>query len=311
MTSRLPMKSVDLTVRLAGLRLKNPVIAASGTYGYGTEYQRLAPASDFGAIITKTVTLAPRAGNPPPRLCETPSGMLNAIGLANVGIDAFLRDKLPPLRRAGTVVIANIAGNTVAEYVQLARRLDEAPGIAAIEVNISCPNVKHGGVAFGIDPRVAAALTRSVKKATKLPVIVKLSPNVSDIAAVAWAVARAGADALSLINTLYGMAIDIKRRRPALGNVTGGLSGPAIRPVALYHVYKVCQAVDLPVIGLGGISTAEDAVAFLLAGARAVQVGTATFVDPGAARAISAGLARYCREHGFRKVSDISGALQQ
>ena len=166
-------------------------------------------------------------------------------------------------------------------------------------------------MAFGIDPRVAAALTRSVKKATKLPVIVKLSPNVSDIAAVAWAVARAGADALSLINTLYGMAIDIKRRRPALGNVTGGLSGPAIRPVALYHVYKVCQAVDLPVIGLGGISTAEDAVAFLLAGARAVQVGTATFVDPGAARAITAGLARYCREHGFRKVSDISGALQQ
>ena len=311
MTRRKTAAGIDLAVSFAGLRLKNPVIAASGTYGYGTEYRRLAPAAEFGAIITKTVTLAPREGNVPPRLCETASGMLNAIGLANVGIDAFLRDKLPELQDCGTVVIANIAGNSVAEYAQLARRLDGEPGIAAIEVNISCPNVQHGGISFGTDPRVAAMLTKRVKQATKLPVIVKLSPNVSDIAAVARAVADAGADALSLINTLYGMAIDSVRRKPVLGNITGGLSGPAIKPVALYSVYKVCQAVDLPVIGIGGIRTAADAAEFMLAGARAVQVGTATFVDPGAVRAITKGLKTYCREHGFRKASDISGALQR
>ncbi|HTY07707.1 MAG TPA: dihydroorotate dehydrogenase [Candidatus Edwardsbacteria bacterium] len=305
------MKPVDLAVRVCGLRLKNPVIAASGTYGYGAEYRRLAPPADFGAIITKTVTLAPRAGNPPPRVFETASGMINAIGLANVGVEAFLRDKLPGLRRCGALVIANIAGNTADEYARLARRLDGAPGIAAIEVNISCPNVRHGGVAFGTDPRVAASLTRKVKKAAKLPVIVKLSPNVSDIAAIARAVEDAGADALSLINTLYGMAIDSRRRRPVLGNVTGGLSGPAIKPVALYCVHQVCQAVKLPVIGIGGIRSAEDAAEFMLAGACAVQVGTATFADPGAARAIARGLAAYCREHGFGKASDITGALHK
>ncbi|MDI6739085.1 MAG: dihydroorotate dehydrogenase [Candidatus Edwardsbacteria bacterium] len=312
---------IDLSASFAGLRLKNPVIAASGTFGYGTEYEKLIPARAFGAIVTKTITLAPRAGNAPPRLCETPSGMLNSIGLANVGVDAFLKEKLPALENSGAVVIANIAGDTVDEYVALARRLSRAPFLSALEINISCPNVSHGGVparrsvfrhagvAFGADPRVAAALTRAVKKAAKLPVIVKLSPNVSDIAAIARAVASAGADALSLINTLYGMAIDIERQRPALGNVTGGLSGPAVKPVALYNVFKACQAVKIPVIGLGGIATASDAIEFLLAGAVAVQIGTATFVDPRTVRAINDGIADYCRAHGLSRAAEITGGL--
>ncbi|MCU0607053.1 MAG: dihydroorotate dehydrogenase [Candidatus Edwardsbacteria bacterium] len=300
--------AIDLSVSFAGLRLKNPVIAASGTFGYGTEYRGLAAA--FGAIVTKTVTAAPRAGNAPPRLCETRSGMLNSIGLANVGIEAFLRDKLPALAGCGTVVIANIAGNDVAEYGALARRLDDAPGVAAIEVNISCPNVKQGGAAFGADPAAAAAVTRAVKRATALPVIVKLSPNVSDIAPVARAVAAAGADALSLINTLFGMRIDIERRRPSLGNVTGGLSGPAIMPVALYHVHRACRAVGIPVIGLGGIATAADAVEFMLAGAAAVQIGTATFVDPAAVRSVARGIAGYCRRQGLSRAAEITGGLR-
>lgn len=300
--------TIDLSVTIAGLRLKNPVIAASGTFGYGTEYRGLAAA--FGAIITKTVTMAPRPGNPPPRLYETRSGMLNSIGLANVGIDAFLRDKLPALAGCGTVVIANIAGNDAGEYGALARRLDGAPGIAAIEVNISCPNVKQGGAAFGSDPAAAAAVTRAVRRATSLPVIVKLSPNVSDIAPVAQAVAAAGADALSLINTLFGMRIDIERRRPMLGNVTGGLSGPAIMPVALYHVHRACRAVAIPVIGLGGIATAADAVEFMLAGAAAVQIGTATFVDPAAVRSVARGIAGYCRRHGLSRAAQVTGGLQ-
>lgn len=310
MTRPLKRTAIDLAVTFAGLRLKNPVIAASGTFGYGTEYQRLIPAAAFGAIVTKTITLAPRAGNPPPRLCETPSGMLNAIGLANVGVDAFLRDKLPALAGCGTVVIANIAGNTTDEYISLALRLDGAPGISAIEVNISCPNVRHGGVAFGTDPRVAATLTRKVRKATKLPLIVKLTPNVSDIAAVARAVESAGADALSLINTLYGMRIDIERRRPMLGNATGGLSGPAIRPVALYNVFKACQAVTIPVIGLGGIAAAPDAIEFLLAGAVAVQIGTATFIEPATVRDITSGIADYCRRLGLTRAGQITGGLK-
>lgn len=299
---------IDLSVAFAGLRLKNPVIAASGTFGYGTEYGQAASA--FGAIVTKTVTLAPRPGNPPPRLWETPSGMLNSIGLANVGSDAFIREKLPALARCGTTVIANIAGDTVDEYAELARRLDGAPGVAAIEVNISCPNVRHGGAAFGADPRIAARLTSGIRRATALPVIVKLSPNVADIAAVARPVADAGADALSLINTVFGMGIDAERRVPRLGNATGGLSGPAIKPVALYHVYRACQAVSIPVIGLGGIASATDAVEFMLAGAAAVQIGTATFIDPAAVRAITRGIAGYCRRHGFVRAAQITGGLK-
>lgn len=308
MTERKPAR-IDLSVRLCGLRLKNPVMAASGTFGYGTEYRGLCPPSDFGAVITKTVTLEPREGNPPPRLCETPAGMLNSIGLANVGIERFLSEKLPPLRRSGTVIIANIAGRTVDEYAKLASLLDAAPGVSAIEVNISCPNVARGGIAFGADAGSAARVTSAVRRSCRKPVIVKLSPNVADMAPIAKAVARAGADGLSLINTLYGMSIDTVKRRPILGNVTGGLSGPAIRPVALYHVYRVSRAVHIPVIGLGGIMDADDAAQFMLAGAAAVQIGTANFASPGSARRIVAGLASYCRRQGLTAVREITGWL--
>lgn len=308
MTERKPAR-IDLSVRLCGLRLKNPVMAASGTFGYGTEYRGLCPPSDFGAVITKTVTLEPREGNPPPRLCETPAGMLNSIGLANVGIERFLSEKLPPLRRSGTVIIANIAGRTVDEYAKLASLLDAAPGVSAIEVNISCPNVARGGIAFGADVGSAARVTSAVRRSCRKPVIVKLSPNVADMAPIAKAVARAGADGLSLINTLYGMSIDTVKRRPILGNVTGGLSGPAIRPVALYHVHRVSRAVHIPVIGLGGIMDADDAAQFMLAGAAAVQIGTANFASPGSARRIVAGLASYCRRQGLTAVREITGWL--
>jgi dihydroorotate dehydrogenase (NAD+) catalytic subunit len=300
-----------MSVELAGLKLKNPVLAASGTFGYGTEYGRLADPRKFGAVITKTITLAPRAGNKPPRVYETASGMLNSIGLANVGAEAFLRNKLPRIARKDVVVIANIAGSSMEEYVELARRLNGEKRIAALELNVSCPNVKEGGVAFGSDPSTAARLTGLVKKAYRKPLIVKLSPNVADIAAMARAVEDSGADAVSLINTLYGMAVDARKQRPVLGNITGGLSGPAIKPVALYNVYKACRAISIPVIGLGGIVTAEDAVEFMLAGASAVQIGTANFVDPGSIGNIVRGMAEYCRFHGYSSVSDITGELKK
>jgi dihydroorotate dehydrogenase (NAD+) catalytic subunit len=301
--------TVDLSVEIAGIKMKNPVLAASGTFGYGTEYLPLVAPSDFGAVITKTVTLLPRAGNIPPRVYETPGGMLNSIGLANVGAEKFLAEKLPELLSHHPVVIVNIAGSTMEEYIELAGMLDGRPGIAGIELNISCPNVKQGGVAFGSDPIQAARLTALVKKAADKPLIVKLSPNVSDIAAIARAVEQAGADALSLINTLYGMAIDIERQRPVLGNTTGGLSGPAVKPVALYNVFKAGRAVKIPVIGLGGIMSSDDAVEFLLAGASAVQIGTASFVNPCAVKEIISGLKDYCLEKGYAKVSQITGKL--
>lgn len=299
-----------LRVNLAGLELKNPVIAASGTFGYGTEYGSLANPADFGAVITKTITLAPRAGNKPPRICETPSGMLNSIGLANVGLDVFVADKLPNLSKTGATVIANIAGNSIEEYVTLAKRLNALSGITALELNISCPNVKHGGIAFGTDPSVAASLTKAVRRAYKKPLIVKLSPNVTDITAIAKAVAKAGADILSLINTLYGMAVDIRKKRPVLGNTTGGLSGPAIKPVALYNLYKVRQAVDLPLIGLGGIMDSRDVIEFMMTGASAIQIGTANFVDPSSVKEINCGLADYCRRNKIKNISDITGSLK-
>jgi dihydroorotate dehydrogenase (NAD+) catalytic subunit len=304
-----PSTKVDTSVVIAGIRLANPVLAASGTYGYGTEYRGLSRPSDFGAVITKTVTLEHRAGNPPPRICETPAGMLNSIGLANVGIERFLAEKLPALRRSGTVIFANIAGKSLEEYARLAAILDQASGISAVEVNVSCPNVARGGIAFGADPPLAARLTKAVRCACRKPIIVKLSPNVSDMVPIAKAVAGAGADALSLINTLYGLAIDIQKRRPLLGNDTGGLSGPAIRPVALYHVYRVSRAVKIPVIGLGGILSADDAIQFLLAGASAVQIGTANFVDPAAPGKIVKGLISYCRLHGLNSVRELTGWL--
>lgn len=299
-----------LKVEFAGLKLKNPVLAASGTFGYGTEYGPLARAADFGAVITKTVTLSPRSGNRPPRICETASGMLNSIGLANVGIEQFMSHKLPALKNAGATVIVNVAGNTVEEYVELARRISQDRGVAALEINISCPNVKQGGITFGTDPKVAADLTRAVRRAWPKPLIVKLSPNVSDITAIARATELAGADALSLINTLYGMAIDIERQRPVLGNVTGGLSGPAIKPVALYHLHKAYQAVKIPLIGLGGIMNGNDAVEFMLAGAAAIQIGTANFWDPSSVARTVRGLSDYCLNHGIVKVSQLTGRLK-
>lgn len=303
-------KKIDLRVNLAGLELKNPVIAASGTFGYGTEYSGLTEPRDFGAVVTKTITLAPRAGNPPPRVCETAGGMLNSIGLANVGFEAFKKDKLPRLLEKDVVIIANIAGNTIEEYVELAGKLNKLSNLPALELNISCPNVKQGGIAFGTDPASAAALTKAVRRVYKKTLIVKLSPNVSDITAIARAAEKAGADALSLINTLYGMAVDIKKLRPALGNITGGLSGPAIKPVALYNLYKTYHSVKIPLIGLGGIMDHKDALEFMITGAAAVQIGTANFVNPSAVRDILSGLAGYCRENNITRIKNLTGILK-
>jgi len=300
----------DLRVNLAGLELKNPVIAASGTFGYGTEYSPFVKPGAFGAVITKTITLVPRAGNKPPRICETSSGMLNSIGLANVGLEAFLAEKLPKLSKTDAVIIANIAGNAIDEYAALAKRLNSIPDIKALELNISCPNVKQGGIAFGTDPSIAAALTKSVRRVYKRTLIVKLSPNVTDIAAIAREVEHAGADVLSLINTLYGMAVDIRKKRPVLGNTTGGLSGPAIKPVALYNLYKVRQAVKIPLIGLGGIMDHKDALEFIMIGASAVQIGTANFVNPSAVNEIISGLSGYCAENNIRSIDKLTGVIK-
>ena len=300
----------DLRTTIGPLRLKNPVITASGTYGYGREYSSIVDVNDLGGIVVKGISLKPRPGNPPPRIVETPCGMLNAIGLANVGIEVFLKEKLPWLQRLDTVVIANIYGHSIEEYGLVAAELRGVEGISAIEVNISCPNVECGGMAFGTDPEFAAKVTETVRKNTDKPTIIKLSPNVTDIRVIARAVERAGADILSLTNTLTGMAIDIKKKRPKLANISGGLSGPAIRPVALFMVYQVVRSVSIPVIGMGGIMNERDALEFLIAGARAVQVGTANFVDPQAPLRIIDGLKDYCRENGMDSLEEIVGSLQ-
>jgi dihydroorotate dehydrogenase (NAD+) catalytic subunit len=295
----------ELAVDIGPLRLKNPVLLASGTCGYGAELNDLLDLNQMGGIVVKGLSLRPRPGNPPPRLVETPCGLLNSIGLENVGIEAFIKHKLPWLRGLSTRVVVNILGNSVEEYAELARRLEAAQGVDAIEVNISCPNVRAGGMAFGADPEAAAAVTRAVKDATGIPVIVKLSPNVTDITEIAQKCASAGADALSLINTLLGMSIDIQKRRPALANIFGGLSGPAIRPVALRMVWQVARTVNLPVIGIGGIMSSEDALEFLIAGATAVQVGTATLVDPAAALEILEGISHYMKVHAISRISGL------
>ncbi|MGE5529089.1 MAG: dihydroorotate dehydrogenase [Patescibacteria group bacterium] len=301
------MNAPDLSVRLGPLRLRNPVLTASGTCGFGREIAPFLPLSSLGALVTKGITLEPRAGNPPPRVTETPAGMLNAVGLQNPGVEAFLRDELPWLREQDVPVIVNISGRSVDEYARLAERLDGAAGVAALEINISCPNVREGGAAFGARPEPAAAVTAAVRKATTLPVIVKLSPNAADISAVAAAAAAAGADILSLINTLVGMEIDIRARRPVLANITGGLSGPAVRPVALRMVWEVRRAVRLPLIGMGGVASAEDAIAFMLAGAGAVAVGTAAMRDPGLYQAVAEGIRKYLVEGNFPSAGDIVG----
>lgn len=299
----------DMTVTCAGLMLRNPVMTASGTFGYGEEFAGYVDLEKIGAFVTKGLSLKPRAGNPTPRIVETPGGMLNAIGLQNVGIDAFIEKKVPFLRTVDTPAIANFFGNTVDEYAEMTRRLDEIAEVAALEVNISCPNVKQGGIVFGTDPACAASVVTACRAATTKPLIVKLSPNVTDVVAMARACEDAGADALSLINTLTGMAIDLNRRRPVLANVTGGFSGPAIKPIALRMVWQVAQAVKLPVIGIGGIMSATDALEFMLAGATAVQVGTASFINPGAAEQIAEGMEQWLADNGVADIKSLIGAL--
>lgn len=301
----------DLSVNIGPLRLNNPVTVASGTYGYGTEYLDFYPPERLGAVFLKGVTLKPRAGNQPPRIVETPAGMLNAIGLQNVGLEEFLKVKLPALSGIGGVFIANISGDSIDEYVKIAEALNNAPQIAALEVNVSCPNVKHGGMAFGISPEATEEITRSVRAASRIPVIVKLSPNVTDIAVIARAAENGGADAVSLVNTIPGMVIDVETRRPALGNVTGGLSGPAIRPVAMRMVWQAARSVKIPVIGMGGIRTARDAVEFFLAGATAISVGTAVFQDPFAPLKILDGIVSFLETHGYSSIHDIIGQLKE
>ncbi|MCD4689401.1 MAG: dihydroorotate dehydrogenase [Desulfuromonadaceae bacterium] len=300
----------DLAVEFAGLRLKNPVMPASGTFGYGEEYSPYMDLNRLGAIVTKGLSLRPKAGNPTPRIAETKGGMLNAIGLQNVGMDAFVEQKLPFLKEVHTPVIVNFFGNSLEEYGQAAQRLSQIDGIDAVELNISCPNVKQGGIVFGTDPLAASEVVSLVRSHINKPLIVKLTPNVTDITVIARAVEEAGADVISCINTLTGMAVDIRRRRPRLANGTGGLSGPALRPLAVRMVYQVVQAVKLPVIGVGGIMSAEDALEFLIAGAHAVQVGTANFVDPSAMINIIDGLQRFCQEEGVASIKELIGTLR-
>ena len=304
------MSQPDLSVKLGRLELKNPVMTAAGTFGYGQEYESLMDVNLLGAIIVKGLSLKPRAGNPPPRIVETPCGMLNAIGLANVGLEVFMKEKLPWLESLDTEVIVNIYGHAINEYGELASALRGVDGISALEVNISCPNVERGGMAFGADPDTSARVTESVVTNTDKPVIVKLSPNVTDITLVAKAVEGAGAHVISLINTLTSMVIDIESRTPKLGNISGGLSGPAIKPVALHMVYQVVKTVNIPVIGLGGILDYRDALEFLIAGAQAVQVGTANFVNPRATLDIVDGIRDFCAERGIAHIGELIGSLK-
>ncbi len=299
----------DLSQILAGIPLQNPVMTASGTFGYGKEYADFFDLNKLGALITKGISLKPMIGNPPPRICETPSGMLNAIGLQNVGVRGFIQEKLPFLSQLRIPVIVNILGHSLAEYQEVTRYLNDQPGIAALEVNISCPNVSRGGMAFGAQPRTAAKVISKVRQATRLPLIAKLAPLVTDITQIAKAVEGAGADLVSLINTIPAMAVDIETRRSKLGRLNGGLSGPAIRPVALRLVYQVAQAVSIPVIGLGGIRTAEDALEFLMVGARAVQIGTANFVQPTSALEIIEGIMKYLITKKIARVTDFIGSF--
>ncbi len=302
--------TVSLAVEIAGISMKNPVMPASGTFGYGEEYAPYIDLNNLGAIVTKGLSLKPKAGNATPRITETVAGMLNAIGLQNVGVDAFIEHKMPFLRELNTPVIANFFGNTLEEYAEVASRLDSIPELAGVELNISCPNVKKGGIVFGTDPKAAFEAVSTVRKELSKPLIVKLTPNVTDITEIAKAAEDAGADALSCINTITGMAIDVRRRRPRIANLTGGLSGPAIRPIAVRMVYQVVRSVSIPVIGVGGISTAEDALEFLIAGASAVQVGTANFVDPDAMQKVIDGLESFCREEGVDDIRTLIGSLE-
>jgi dihydroorotate dehydrogenase (NAD+) catalytic subunit len=299
----------DLTAKIGAMILKNPVMTASGTFGYGLEYADFMDISRLGGIIVKGTTLEPREGNPPQRMAETPSGMLNAVGLQNKGVDYFIREIYPAIREVETRLIVNVSGSSVETYAACAEKIAALERIPAIELNISCPNVKQGGMAFGICAASAAEVVRAVRKVYPRVLIVKLSPNVTDIASIARAVEAEGADAVSLINTILGMAIDVEKRRPVLSTVTGGLSGPCVKPVALRMVWQTAQAVDIPVIGLGGIASWQDAVEFLLAGATAIQIGTYNFIDPAISLKVIDGIDDYCNRHGFRSVSEVTGIL--
>jgi dihydroorotate dehydrogenase (NAD+) catalytic subunit len=300
---------MDLSVEIGALRLSNPLIAASGCYGYGVEYSDAVDLSTLGAVASKGLFLAPREGHPPQRIVETPSGMLNAIGLQGIGVHRYIAEKLPELRRLGATNIINICGSTLDEYVELARLLSDADGVHALELNISCPNIKEGGITFGCSLHGTFDVVSAVKKVTHLPVIPKLTPNVTDVASIAKAAEDAGADAVSLVNTFLAMAIDVDTRRPKLSNIVGGLSGPAIRPIAVRMVYECRRAVKIPVIGMGGIATAVDALEFIIAGATAVQVGTANFVDPFIWSKLTAGIQEYMQRHGVRRVADLVGSI--
>ena len=300
-----------MTVRVAGLELVNPVIAASGTFGYGIEFEEILSLDRIGGFVTKGISLEPMAGHAAPRIIQTAAGMLNAIGLQNVGVVDYLERKLPPLERyPNCKVIVNVFGSTVGEYIGVIEHLNQAPGIAAYELNVSCPNVHAGGMAFGADPGSLEYLVRRAKSAAQRPLIVKLSPNVTSIAHMAKISADSGADAVSLTNTFLAMSIDSETRQPRLSNITGGLSGPAIRPIALRMVYETARAVKIPILGMGGIITPEDAVEFLLAGATAIQVGTASYADPRAVERLAKGLESWCRSHGVEKVASLTGAME-
>lgn len=299
----------NLSIEIAGIQFQNPVLAASGTFGYGLEYADFIDLNRLGGIIVKGLSAKPSPGNSPPRIVETASGMLNAIGLQNIGVEAFIKEKIPLLKKFNTKIIANFFGDTQDEYVRTAERLSNVSEIAGLEMNISCPNVEKGGLAFGTDPKITEELVREVKKITSLPLIVKLSPNVTDIVVMAKAAVNGGADALSIINTLLGMAIDVQSRRPILANITGGLSGPAIKPVALRMVWQVAKTVDIPIIGVGGIMNAQDALEFIIVGASAVQIGTANFIDPSISIKIIEGIKDYCEKNGVRDIKDLIGTL--
>jgi dihydroorotate dehydrogenase (NAD+) catalytic subunit len=299
-----------MRIRLAGMELVNPVIAASGTFGYGVEFEEIVSFRRIGGFVTKGISREPMAGNRPPRLIETAAGMINAIGLQNVGVEKFIAEKLPPMRPYPTcAIIVNVFGYAMEDYVAVIRRLNEAEGIAAYELNASCPNTRHGGMAFGSDTKMLFDLVSFAKESATRPLIVKLSPNVTSIASMAQTAQEAGADAVSLVNTFLSLSIDVETRRPRLWNITGGLSGPAIRPIAVRMVWEAAKAVTIPVIGLGGIATVEDAVEFLLAGASAVQIGTASYADPRATERIAQDLEQWCARHHVARVADLTGAL--
>ncbi len=303
--------TVNLTVKVAGIEMKNPLVTASGTYGFGQEYRDLYPPEVLGAVVTKTIRLRPHPGNPPPRVAEAPAGLINAIGIPSKGWDHYVREEVPRLRQLEVPIIQSIVGETLDEYVELTERLTELGFLAGIELNLSCPNLRAGGLSLGLDPDMVYELVRRVRAATDLPLLAKLTPNTADVVGLARSVQAGGADGIAMINTVRAMAIDLRTRRPVLGNISGGLSGPAIKPIALYQIWEVYEAVDIPIIGMGGATDYRDVLEFILAGARAVALGTVNFVDPSAAPRILRDLGRYLEENGIDDINDLVGAAHR